>query len=186
MRKPFIAFILILAVLVSVVVYLKSEFINNYSPSIEEAAKSANITLDVIYDVQITENRVLLIYGDNENKVFSVGLLKKNWFGYQWIMGSGFAENTKVKLPPVTIGFANLPTDNHGASKNFVSVAFGSILSSQITQLTVLFNDSNSNPVKIVETSMGRKWYVLSDKPIDKDPQIIGINNEKKKIYSNY
>jgi hypothetical protein len=186
LRKPFMVFILVFAVLASVVVYLKSEFINNYSSSIEEAAKRANIKLDVIYDEKITENRVLLIYGDNENKVFSVGLLKKNWFGYQWIMGSGFAETTKAKLPPVTIGFANLPTDNHGASNNFVSVAFGSIISNQITQLTVLFNDSDSKPAKVVETSMGRKWYVLSDKPIDKDPQIIGINNENKKIYTNY
>lgn len=159
---------------------------NNYTSSIEEAAKKANIKFDEVYTNTKTKDRILIIYGNKENEEFSVGLLKKNWLGYQWIMGSGIGENSKGRISPVTIAMANLPMENHGMSNDFVSVAYGSVVSDQIAKLNVRFGDKDIKAATIIDTSMGRRWYIVSDNPIQKDPQVIALNKEDKEIYRNY
>jgi hypothetical protein len=178
--------VLISLVIVIAFIFSVLEYKNNYTSTIEEAAKKANIKYDEIYVRTETKDRILIIYGDNEKEVFSIGLLKKNWLGYQWIMGSGIGKDTKANLPPVTIAMTNLPMENHGNIDDLVSVAYGSVLSDQITQISVRFDEMEIKTAEIIDTSMGRKWYAISDSPINKDPQIIGIDKEEKEIYRNY
>jgi len=183
-KKPLV--LLISVVIVIAFIYSAVEYTNNYTSSIEEAAQKANIKFDEIYVKTETKERILIVYGDTEEEVFSIGLLKKNWLGYQWIMGSGIGDNTNAIMPAVTIAITNLPLENNGEINDLVSVVYGSILSDQINQLSVRFNEMEIKTTEIIETSLGRKWYAISDSPINKDPQIIGLNKEGKEIYRNY
>lgn len=158
---------------------------NNYTSTIEKAAYKANIQYNEIYQTTKIKNRILILYGTDEDEVFSVGLLKKNWLGYKWIMGSGSGQDSSINIP-VSIAIANLPFESHGVVDSFVSIAFGTVYLNGIEKLDVLYNDQNIKSATIIDTKLGRRWFSISDSPINGDPQIIGINKEGKEIYRNY
>lgn len=178
--------ILSASVMMVALLYAAYSYKSHYTSTAEEAALKANIPFDDIYAMTETKDRVLILYGEKENEVLSVGLLKKNWLGYQWIMGSGVGGHTEAITPPVHLAIANLPLDNPGTSNEYVSVAYGSIVTEQIAHLHVQFDGEPLRTAEVTDTSMGRKWYALSDNPIQKDPQVIATNKEGTEIYTNY
>jgi hypothetical protein len=157
----------------------------NYTSTIEEAANKANIQYDEIYQAMNIKNRVLVFYGLDEEEVFSVGVLKKDWLGYKWIMGSGSAQVNNFDAP-VSLAMANLPSENRDDVDIFISVAFGTIYQNEIEKLNVIYEEKHLKPAVIIETKLGRKWFSLSDNPISGDPQIIGLNKDGAEIFKNY
>jgi len=160
-------------------------YTTNYTSTIEEAANKANIEYDEIYQTMNIKNRILILYGLDEDEVFSVGLLKKNWLGYKWIMGSGSGQVNKFDVP-VSLATANLPSENGGDAENLISVNYGTIYQNEIEKLNVIYKDQNLKSAVIIETKLGRRWFSLSDSPINGDPQIIGLNKDGEEIYINY
>ncbi|GAA0384916.1 hypothetical protein [Paenibacillus motobuensis] len=175
----------ILIFLVIVLMYFSYFYKNNYTSTIEEAANKANIQYDEIYQTSKVKNRILILYDTDENEVFSVGLLKKNWLGYKWIMGSGSGQVSGINVP-VSLAIANLPVEHHGEVSSFVSIAFGSVNLNEIEKLNVQFKDTKIKSATIIDTKRGRKWFSISDNPVNGDPQVIGINKKGKEVYRNY
>lgn len=160
-------------------------YTTNYTSTIEEAANKANIEYDEIYQTINIKNRILILYGLDEDEVFSVGLLKRNWLGYKWIMGSGSAQVNNFDVP-VSIAMANLPSENRGDVEIFISVASGTIYQNEIEKLNVIYKDQNLKSAVIIETKLGRRWFSISDNPINGDPQIVGLNKDGEEIFKNY
>lgn len=182
LRKPIV---MIVSLIVVVLLISFINYKNKYNLTIDESIKNAYINYDEIFYKTNIKNRILVVYGLHDEDVLSVGLLKKNWLGYQWITGSGSSQNDEGNLD-ATLAISNLSMGNHRHREDYVSVAFGSINSNDIDKLDVEFENNKRNAATILDTSMGRIWFAISDKPIGGDPQIIAINNNGDEIYRNY
>jgi hypothetical protein len=153
-----------------------------YVPTIEEAIGKTSISYDEIYHVTETKNRTVILYGKDD--ALSVGLLKKTFFGYEWVFGSG-SVHFQSGQPPVSLSIANLPLENRGDAEQYVSVSFGVIRDDRIDQLQVKHNRQDTVIANTIDTPKGRIWYSFSETPISADPQLIGLDRSGNVVYDN-
>lgn len=131
-----------------------------------------------------TEKGIVVFYEPviNINSV-NVALIKRNLLGYYWVSGTGTDSfNSKYAM---TYGFSNIGESyEEGSSKAFPMV-HGIITDNNVETVEVHFNDGSNIKANIIQTKLGRIWFVFLEKQIYCYPRITGFGSDGKILFTN-
>lgn len=89
--------------------------------------------------------------------------------------------NAKEEL---TWGYTNIGKSTENGSKEAFPLLHGTIISSDIDEVRVRLKDNKFKNAIIVETQLGRIWYLFLEKQINYTPEILGVDDNEEIIYS--
>ncbi len=170
-------------IIVVIVILIFLLVINKYPNSLEQAMKEANIHANQILHEVTCDKGIVVFY---EPVIYpngcNVGLVEKRVFGYKWVFGGGVSYfNDKKEL---TWGYTNVGKSSERGSKDAFPIVHGTITNSDIQEVKVRLKDNEYKNAIIVETQLGRLWYLFLEEQINYTPEVIGIDDSGEIMYS--
>ncbi|GMQ61679.1 hypothetical protein [Vallitalea maricola] len=170
--------ILVLGILLLLLLFFETQSKN----TIEDAMEKANINVRQILHQVDSDKGVVVFYEPMEFiNGCNVGLVEKHFNKYKWVFGGG----TSCFLDEVglTWNYCNVGKSCEKGSKDSFPVVYGAITHSDIVEVTVALKGDEANSATIVETALGRIWYLFLDKQIGYTPEILGLDSNGELIF---
>ncbi len=82
------------------------------------------------------------------------------------------------------LGYTNVGKSSERGSKDAFPIVHGTITNSDIQEVKVRLKDNEFKNAIIVETQLGRLWYLFLEEQINYTPEVIGIDDSGEIIYS--
>lgn len=164
-------------IVILLVIIFKRENIN----TIEKAMAKANMDYEQILHQVDTDKGVVVFYEPvNDPNCCSIGLIEKKSNNYKWVFGSGniiFDYDRDMRYMYCNIGRVG------GDIEKSFPVEYGVVMNSNIEQVKVALRDEEARDATIVETNLGRIWYLFLDKQICYTPKILGLDSDGEIIF---
>ncbi len=154
----------------------------DYTNTVEETMDKANISVKQILHKVTIDKGILVFYESiNYPDSYNVGLVEKSFLRYKWVCGVGVYDlNTE---PDLRYGYSNLGKFEQNKSFYDFPILHGVINNTKIEKVKVRLKDVQLKDATIIETQLGRLWYLFLDKEMDYRPKVIGMDTNGKSIY---
>lgn len=170
--------ILVLGILILLLLFFETQNKN----TIEDAMGKANINVRQILHQVESDKGVVVFYEPVEFiNCCNVGLVETHFNMYKWVFGGGTSCFTDED--GLTWNYCNVGKSCEKGSKDAFPVVYGAITNSDIVEVTVTLKGDEANKATIVETSLGRIWYLFLDKQINYTPEILGLDSDGEMVF---
>ncbi|QUH27740.1 hypothetical protein [Vallitalea guaymasensis] len=170
--------ILVLGILILLLLFFETQNKN----TIEDAMEKANINVRQILHQVETDKGIVVFYEVEEYPYSnSIGLVGKSFNKYKWIDGGG-RDSFDVNKD-LTCGCSNIGKSNEKGSPDLFQVAYGIVANDEISEVKVTLKGEEAKNGTIVETELGRIWYLFLDEGIRYVPRIKGLDSDGEIVF---
>lgn len=169
---------LVVGILILVLIILETLSKN----TIMDAMKDADVHVNqILHKVECDKGTVVFYELEEHPNGCNVGLLEKSLNKYKWVNGSvvdDFFEENDLSWCLSGIG-----KSYEIGNTDEIQVAHGVVTNEDIAQVTVALKDEEAKSAEIVDTDLGRIWYLFINEGISYKPDIAWLDSNGEMVY---